>query len=527
METRWRKIPSLTAVAVALALVGCAPARQAAVPVADDISRRAAVQTFTDGYKGVTQKYIDPVRVQDLAVEGLRGLGTIDPVLTVARSGATVVLAAGGREVARFPVPSDGDVGGWAALTADVSAAGRTASAELKGADMEKVYQAVFDRVLSSLDPFSRYAGAEEAKKNRARREGFGGIGIRFATKDGTVRVVSVMDGTPAAKAGIRANDRITHVDGYPTEGMDNDRVIGVLRGPVKSRVVVTIRRDGVDRPLRFEIERAHVIPNTVIARKEEGILHLRVTNFNQNTARSMAQLLRKRNRRPSEAPRGIILDLRGNPGGLLKQSIRVADLFLSEGEISSTKGRHPDSLHHYEAGGGDLAKGLPVAVLVDGKSASAAEIVAAALQDRGRAVLIGTTSYGKGTVQTVIRLPNDGELTLTWSRFMAPSGYALHGLGVFPSICTSGAKVKAARLIEMALARRLITTDTMAAWRRVDIAEEERRHDLRESCPPQRRLGPTEVEVARRLLTDRTLYAQALDLASPTATASTQRGHP
>ena len=525
MGTQWRTIQRLTA--VALALAGCAPARQAAVPAADDFPRQAAVQTFTDGYKGVAQKYIDPVRVQDVAVEGLRGLGTIDPVLTVARSGATVVLAAGSREVARFPVPGDGNVGGWAALTADVSAAGRTASQELKGADMERIYEVVFDRALFSLDAFSRYSGAEEAKQNRARREGFNGIGIRFEIRDGTVRVLRVMDGAPAAKAGIRGNDRITHVDGYPTEGMDDDRVIEVLRGPVKSRVVVTIRRDGVDRPLRFEMERAHVIPNTVVARKEKGILHLKVTGFNHDTARSMAELLRKARRQPSEAPRGVILDLRGNPGGLLKQSIRVADLFLSEGEISSTRGRHPDSLHHYEAGGSDLAEGLPVVVLVDGKSASAAEIVAAALQDRGRAVVIGTTSYGKGTVQTVIRLPNDGELTLTWSRFMAPSGYALHGLGVFPSICTSGAKAKAARLIETALVERSRTTDTMAAWRRVDIREEEKRDDLRESCPPQRRLGATDLEVARRLLADRTLYTQALDLASPTATASTERGHP
>ena len=155
------------------------------------------------------------------------------------------------------------------------------------------------------------------------------------------------------------------------------------------------------------------------------------------------------------------MLDLRGNPGGLLKQSIKVADLLLTQGKIISTRGRHADSIHNYEAGGHDLAFGLPVLVLVDGKSASAAEIVAAALQDRDRAVVIGTSSFGKGSVQTVIRLPNDGEITLTWSKLVAPSGYLLHGLGVRPAICTSGGVQESVVLIIVAIESVMLGEDT------------------------------------------------------------------
>ena len=193
-------------------------------------------------------------------------------------------------------------------------------------------------------------------------------------------------------------------------------------------------------------------------------------------------------------SPKGLVLDLRGNPGGLLKQSIEVADLFLTQGQIVRTHGRHPDSEQRYEAGGEDIAHGLPLVVLVDGKSASAAEIIAAALQDHGRAVVIGTSSFGKGTVQTVIRLPNDGEITLTWSRLVTPSGYVLHGLGVMPDIFTSGAAG--------------------------NVRKEKQGRDLRAACPAERRRKALEIEVARRLLSDRALYGRALDLTAATSQA-------
>ncbi|MEK9725517.1 MAG: S41 family peptidase, partial [Rhodospirillaceae bacterium] len=228
--------------------------------------------------------------------------------------------------------------------------------------------------------------------------------------------------------------------------------------------------------------------------------------------ARSVANELKKLKDSQGGRLRGLIVDLRGNPGGLLKQSVKVADLLLTHGHIVSTRGRHPDSLHHYEAGGRDLADGLPTAVLVDGKSASASEI-AAALQDRDRAVLVGTSSYGKGTVQTVIRLPNDGEVTLTWSRLVAPSGYTLHGLGVRPVVCTSGASPTAPDFVRKAVAGGPQARDVFASWRTAGYDDKAGRASLRETCKPERRTGDGEVRVARQLLADQALYAQALDI--------------
>jgi Periplasmic protease len=208
-----------------------------------------------------------------------------------------------------------------------------------------------------------------------------------------------------------------------------------------------------------------------------------------------------------------LIVDLRGNPGGLLKQSIKVADLLLTHGHIVSTRGRHPDSLHHYEAGGRDLAEGIPIVVLVDGKSASASEIVAVALQDRGRAVVVGTSSFGKGTVQTVVRLPNDGEVTLTWSRFIAPSGYALHGLGVRPVVCTSGVANGSRAALDRFERNKPGIRAIYASWRRSLIDEKELRKALRQACASERRKSTVERRIAELILSKPHLYAQAIEL--------------
>ena len=420
----------LSALLIFLA-AACAPTQPPPTVEAPPFAIDAATETFAAGFSSITEKYIEPVMVGDLAIDGMRGLGSIDPALTVNRIGPDVLLASAETPIARFTAPAEDDVDGWAALTVDVSAAGSRASREMRTAGLERIYEAVFDGALSNLDIFSRYAGFEEAKKQRAKREGFGGIGIRFNAKNGVVRVVSVMEKTPAVRAGLKKNDLITHIDGIPTQGMQKREVVDSLRGPVKTVVVLTLSRPDVTDPLRFEIEREHIVPTSVTSYDRDGILFLKVTGFNRETARSMGAKLRAAHRRLGKALKGVVIDLRANPGGLLKQSIKMADLFLSQGRIVRTRGRHPDSIQFYEASGDDLAGGLPMAVLMDGKSASAAEIVAAALQDSGRAVVIGTTSFGKGTVQTVIRLPNDGEITLTWSRFVSPAGYVLHGLGV------------------------------------------------------------------------------------------------
>jgi len=516
-------------VAAALLAAACAPVHPPAPAAAvspslaqqvQQVPERPEAEIFAAGYATITEKYIEAVPAATLAMEGMRGLGAIDPALTVRRSEDVVVLAASERTIARFPAPADDDVEGWAALTAKVSAAGRQTSKELRTASDEKLYEAVFDGVLSSLDIFSRYVGAEEARRNREKRDGFDGIGIRVRMEAGAARVTWVLADTPAAQAGLRKGDRITHVDGVSVRDFKRHEVVRRLRGPSHSSVALTVRREGVDGPLAFEMERRHIVLPTVTERRDHGIVFLTVTSFNQRTASSVAAKLTKALSVPGDRPKGLVLDMRGNPGGLLKQSIEVADLFLTQGQIVRTHGRHPDSEQRYEADGEDMAHGLPLVVLVDGKSASAAEIIAAALQDHGRAVVIGTTSFGKGTVQTVIRLPNDGEITLTWSRLVAPSGYVLHGLGVMPDICTSGAAGNVRKLIAAVFGRKAKIAAARARWQTAGLGEEKQRRDLRATCPAERRRKALEIEVARRLLSDRALYGRALDLTAATSQA-------
>ena len=285
------------------------------------------------------------------------------------------------------------------------------------------------------------------------------------------------------------------------------------LRGPAHSDVGVRIYRASEDQHFDFTIARQLIVPNTVTIQVDKNIGYIKISSFNQATAEGVAKALRKISQMADNDLKGLIVDLRGNPGGLLKQSVKVVDLLLTHGQIVSTRGRHPDSLHHYEAGGRDLAEGLPIVVLVDGKSASASEIVAAALQDRRRAVVVGTSSFGKGTVQTVVRLPNDGEVALTWSRFITPSGYALHGLGVRPTVCTSGLSDGPRAALERFELNKPEIQAAYASWRRSLIDEKESRKALRQACASERRKSTVERRIAELILSKPRLYAQAIEL--------------
>lgn len=506
-------------VLTALLTAACSTAPETPATSLPTFPRLAAQETFAMGFDNISRKHLEAVSVEAIALEGMKGLASIDPELSVNKTGDSINVRRGDEVVARLPLPKGKDAGSWAALTVNASLAGRSHSTELRQASTEKIYEAVFDGALSSLDIFSRYAGAEEAKKNRSKRDGFGGIGISFRLRDGHFVIVSVMEGTPAGKAELLKDDRITHIDGVSVAGLKLKEVTKKLRGPLKSKVSLTVSRKTAAIPFNVHLVRAHVVAATVFEKIDNGVIVLRIKSFNQDTTRSLRKKFDKLRSQLGARFRGVILDLRGNPGGLLRQAIKIADLFLVQGEIINTRGRHPDSLQHYEASGDDLAFGYPMAILVDGKSASAAEVLAAALQDRGRAVVIGTASYGKGTVQTVIRLPNEGEITLTWSRLLAPSGYVLHNLGVLPVICTSGRAKADSGLLTSMLDRRDKTAENLAAWRKTDYTDEIERRRLRKTCLPERHRKSVELDVARRLILNRPLYARALSLtASATA---------
>ncbi len=520
MEIRSSIIRRIGAGLIGISLTACAvpyaPPSLLITPAGD----RDMVEVFVAGYRNITEKYIDPVSVQSLALKGLEGLSSIDPDLKASAQGGQIVLTYSGNIIKSIVMPDSGNVIGWADLTSEIAAAARSVSTDVGGSSNEKIYEAVFDGVLSDLDIYSRYAGSVEAKKNRARRDGFGGIGINFQAENNGVTITNVILGTPAYFAKLSKNDVIVLIDGKSVTGLRNEEVVDLLRGPTQTKTVLMVTNKTLGSPREVTLIRTHIVPITVTEKRDHGVLYLKISSFNQDTARTLADHLRTAKNEMGVELKGIILDLRGNPGGLLKQSVKVSDLLLTHGGIVSTKGRHFDSLHNYEAGGRDLADGLPVVVFIDGKSASAAEIVAAALQDRNRAVLIGTASYGKGTVQTVIRLPNDGEITLTWSRFMAPSGYPLHGLGVRPVLCTSSQASAVNSPLEFLPSTSPGLKSTFESWRIPTLQPESARNKLRQTCPPEKHKDQAEMKLAKRIFDDLALYSRTLDISAGTSQA-------
>lgn len=485
--------------------------------------------TVRAGLKGISHRYIDPVDMNKLAMDGIRGLATIDPAIHVETHDNLIRVRLNDAPMADFPMPVQNTPGEWAHVTTNIVRAGRDQSPDLQNADNEQVYEALFDGMLAGLDIFSRYSGVEEARANRARRDGFGGIGIRFAKAEDGILVTHVQEEGPAHDVGLKPGDLILKVNSTNVTKLPLRKVANLLRGPVGSPLTLSIARLNTevsepDRHISFNLSRAHIVPDTVRASVIGDILNLRVTGFNKKTAPSMHDILREHDAAfKSGRVKGVIIDLRGNPGGLLSQSVNVADLFLDHGRIIATRGRHPDSFHDYNAGGVDLIDGKPLVILVDGDSASAAEIVASALQDLGRAVVIGSSSYGKGTVQTVIRLPNDGEMTLTWSRLVSPSGYALHGLGVMPAVCATNTQSTDSEVI-LAAGHLDAQHDAMQAWRDAKLIFDGRRPGLRHSCPAKvfkpGKNGDLLMQLASRVINDPALYQRALVRPDPINTA-------
>ncbi len=298
--------------------------------------------------------------------------------------------------------------------------------------------EAAINGMLTSLDPHSSYLSPQDAADMRVQTRGeFGGLGIEVTQEDGFVKVVSPIDGTPADDAGVEAGDFITHVDGESVLGLTLDEAVEKMRGPVGSEIVITVVREGEAEPFDLSIIRDTIKLTAVRARTEQQTVVLRVTTFNDQTYDNLADGLTEQFEAAGGADKvnGIVLDLRNNPGGLLTQAIKVSDAFLEEGEIVSTRGRNPEDGERFNATAGDLIDGKPMVVLINGGSASASEIVAGALQDHRRAVVVGTKSFGKGSVQTVMPLRGDGAMRLTTSRYYTPSGRSIQALGVSPDI--------------------------------------------------------------------------------------------
>lgn len=304
--------------------------------------------------------------------------------------------------------------------------------------ETEELIEAAINGMLTSLDPHSSYLSPDDAENMQVQTRGeFGGLGIEVTQEDGFVKVVSPMDGTPADQAGIEAGDFITHVDGESVLGLTLNDAVDLMRGPVGSEIVITVVREGRAEPFDVSIIRDTITLTAVRARREQETVVLRVTTFNDQTYPNLERGLEEQVEAIGgmDQVSGIVLDLRNNPGGLLSQAIKVADAFLDQGEIVSTRGRELQDGDRFNAKPGDLAEGKPIVVLINGGSASASEIVAGALQDHNRAIVVGTKSFGKGSVQTVMPLRGNGAIRLTTARYYTPSGRSIQALGVSPDI--------------------------------------------------------------------------------------------
>ncbi len=309
----------------------------------------------------------------------------------------------------------------------------------------EQLVESAINGMLTALDPHSSYLDDDDYADMQVQTRGeFGGLGIEVSMENGFVKVVSPIDDTPAYRAGVKAGDFITHLDGEQVMGLTLSEAVDKMRGKVGTTIKLTIAREGADEPLEINIARDIIRIQSVRSRVESNdVGYLRITTFNQNTEEGLKKAIAEIKSKLGNKITGYVLDLRNNPGGLLDQAIAVSDIFLDKGEIVSTRGRNEQDTKRDNATPGDLTDGKPIVVLINSGSASASEIVAGALQDHRRAILLGTKSFGKGSVQTVIPLPGHGAMRLTTARYFTPSGRSIQAEGIEPDIAVEQAKIE------------------------------------------------------------------------------------
>jgi carboxyl-terminal processing protease len=492
-----------------LVLLLIAPVHAQTVAVPPGFDPHLITDVYATALAFMAPRTLEPVAVSQLTLWGLRGLAALDPDLTAGLRDGQLRVASRDREVAALPPPAEGDVNGWAAAATDLALAAAAASVPVRRAGIQGVVQSFFDELFNHLDPYSRYVPPGEAGEDRERRVGVAGAGLRLARRGPAIVVVEAIADGPGALAGIRPGDAIASVDGQSTKGKDPATVMSWIAGPEQTQVMLAWRgRDG--RLRSAALERAVVPPETVFVQRSTEVLVIQVTAFNHSTDSHLAQAIEQglAGARPSE---GIVLDLRGNRGGLLRQAVAAADALLPAGVVAITAGRDPAATRVWHSNSGDLAPEVPVVVMVDGRSASAAEILAAALADRGRGVVIGSSTLGKGLVQTIAPLPDGGELFVTWSRVLAPRGWPIQGLGVLPQVCTSlGQDTLSWQLAALAQGRQTMTKALEIHRAARAPLQPAQILAIRKACPAAEG-RETDLDTARLLIRDPAAYAAAL----------------
>ncbi|WP_441295837.1 S41 family peptidase [Roseomonas cutis] len=328
------------------------------------------------------------------------------------------------------------------------------------------VIENAINGMLTGLDPHSSYMNARSFRDMQVQTRGeFGGLGIEVSQEGGYVKVISPIDDTPAQKAGIKPGDLITNLNGTSVQGMSLQEAVEQMRGERGSSIRLTIRREGTPTPIELTLTRETIRPQVVRARLEgNDIAYIRLTSFNEQTEVGLRRALQQLRSQAPNGLKGMILDLRNNPGGLLDQAVQVSDDFLDQGEIVSTRARRQEDAQRWNARSGDIASGLPIVVLINAGSASASEIVAGALQDHRRAVVLGVKSFGKGSVQTVMPLPGNGAIRLTTARYYTPSGRSIQATGIEPDVEVLAQRQDTAQRDREAELRRALRNDNSTA---------------------------------------------------------------
>lgn len=468
---------------VALAAL-CPPlAARAAVPQ-DEAVLGAALA-------GLQVLHVEPQRPSLRLPASLRGLMRAEPRLVVSLRAGRLEVTMGDAFRASLPAPADDDPAAWGRAGAAAISASAAASPRLRELAPARRRALVLEEMAAGLDPYTRFVPAAEAAARRAARMGIGEAGLTLTPDRAGAVVSALMPEGPAWRAGLLLGDRVLAIDGAPTRGLDAEALADALAGEAATSLSLTIARRG-GAPRTLLLVRDGVAEETARLAWADGVPVIAVTSFGRETEQEVARLVSGLAAR-QPAPSGLVLDLRGNRGGILQQAVGVADVFLGAGEVIHVRGRHPDASRTYLAGGADLAEGMEIVVLVDGRTASAAEALAAALHDLGRARLVGAATQGKGLIQIIHPLPDGAELHISWARLLSPAGVALQENGVMPDLCTSRgaavARMQAAWLLEAARA------PAVGDWREAASAAA-----ARTACPPAAG-GALDMEAALWLL--------------------------
>ncbi len=470
---------------------------------------------FVAGLEGITKSYVRDISAQELTLAGLSNLAQVDGSLFLNQdTNGHILLASRTGQAVSLDLPRRSSNRSWARFTAEAVKSAKVLSPRLASLDREDIYEAVFDGYMSRLDKHSRYWTPKQAQVLWEQLLGFGGIGINLEFTNAGVKVLKVIRNSPAERAGLQAGDLIIGIDGVSLDvSAPEQETLNKLRGEVGSKVSLTINRSG--QVLTRRLVREQVVPQTVDAGIADGILYLEISGFAKSTPEDVAYSILVAQKQVGGRLNGIILDLRENPGGLLPAATIISDLFLKQGLIVSTRGRSEDANQEFYAEKEDISGGAPIVVMVNGNSASAAEILAAALQDNRRAVVVGSSSYGKGSVQTNIRLPNDGRMSVTLAEFFGPSGLPLNTVGVTPALCTTAPVAAPEQRLAMLASGQLDSPVPKAA---AHLRAEGRaaREVVRHYCPPKEGFDPDDLSFAKALLQRPAYYNYALGLSDP-----------